>query len=414
MKKIFYYLIITDLILCITSCAKDESIGQTPIDSTAPASVSDPVIENLPGGAKISYTLPKETDISYVRAEYLYKGEKVSSKSSIYKNYIEIEGFGNTDPVEVKLYTVDHSNNSSQPVTVTINPLTPPVYSITQSFVYLRDFGGFNLTWENPTNSEIVISVLLKNDDGKYYIEGNLYSSDLKGNHTFHGYKAVDTDFALCVHDKYMNYSDTIKFNLTPLFEEELSSSKFARVLDIPADDHSNYPGKPTGWWNFEHMWDGITYQKDEAWHTEFNTAGYPIFFTIDLGLKVKLSRFKMWQRYFYRYIHMNPKTFEVWGANDYVAGQEDSYWRYDGGWKTDGHWEKLGSYEIIKPSGLLGSSYTTEDDQAAMNGHEFSVPIGAKPCRYVRFVILTSWNGGGNYLHIEELKFYGDDTIEQ
>ena len=62
MKKIFFT-IMTLLIVSITSC-DEEKIGQTPTDNIQPQTISNVSDESLPGGAKISYELPPETDIS--------------------------------------------------------------------------------------------------------------------------------------------------------------------------------------------------------------------------------------------------------------------------------------------------------------------------------------------------------------
>ena len=63
----------TLLIVSITSC-DEEKIGQTPTDNIPPQPISNVSVESLPGGAKISYELPQETDISYVKGEYLFQG----------------------------------------------------------------------------------------------------------------------------------------------------------------------------------------------------------------------------------------------------------------------------------------------------------------------------------------------------
>ncbi len=403
MKKILYSIFCL-MAFELSSC-NNAPIGQTPTDSTPPASITAPVIENQAGGAKISYTLPKETDISYVRAEYMYKGKLTTTKSTVYKNFVIIEGFGSTDPVDVNLYTVDHSNNESAPVKVTIKPLTPPVYGITQSFKWVRDFGGFKLNWENTTGSEVVLTLLKKGTDGLYHEEDTYYTSAKEGIHNFRGFDNVASDFGIYVRDKFYNISDTVKFNLTPIREVQIPTKNFARILDIPADNHSQLWG-----WEFVKLWDDI-YPGDTGWHTDDGNGGKrPLYWTIDMGLTAKLSRFTIWHRTSIPYGHQNLKKFEVWGATEYEKGKPDAYWRKGGGWETDGHWTLIGTFEIKKPSGLEGTQVTAEDVTAMNDGFEFQVPLVVKPIRYVRFAMLSNFSGGYD-VHIAEIKFFGDDT---
>src|SRR3546814_1114961 len=47
-----------------------------------------------------------------------------------YTTLFRSEGFGDTKAREVTLYAVDRGENRSEPVTVTINPLTPPMQMV--------------------------------------------------------------------------------------------------------------------------------------------------------------------------------------------------------------------------------------------------------------------------------------------
>ena len=150
MKQLIY----SFFLLVLISCAEDH-IGQTPTDGTAPSTITAVEVESTPGGAKISYTIPKETDISYVKGVYYVNNREHVVRSSIYKNSLEIEGLGTTDPLDVTLYVVDHSENVSEPFVVTINPSTPIVDLILSSVKLQADFGGVNATWDNELGSEI-------------------------------------------------------------------------------------------------------------------------------------------------------------------------------------------------------------------------------------------------------------------
>lgn len=405
MKKIVYILTISAAFM-LGACS-EEPVGQTPTNSATPPSVTDPRVENVSGGAKIYYTLPKgEKDISYVRAEYMYKGNPASNKSSVYKNFVLIEGFATTDPVEVKLYTVNHSEVASDPLTVTINPLTPPVFNITNSFTYQPDFGGLMVNWENETGDEIVLSVMSYDDEiGDYVDRDAVYSSSKNGKFSFRGFESEPTRFGLYVRDKYFNISDTVKFELTPMYETVIKSDNFARVMDIPLDDLSNLSG-----WGFEKMWDGIT-QGDNGWHgADGEGDRLPRFWTWDLGMTAKLSRFTLWHRTNTPYGNNNIKKFEIWGATEYEKGKDRDYYEKGGDWETDGHWEYLGTFEVKKPSGD-GAEVTAEDKEAMFNGFEFVIPLEKKPVRYLRYAMLSNYSGGKG-IHISEIRYWGDDSV--
>lgn len=407
MKKIVYFLFI--VVASLVGACDEEPVGQTPTNSSVPPSVAEPKVENIAGGAIVYYTLPKgETDISYVRAEYMYKGNIKSNKSSVYKNFVRIEGFANTDPVEVKLYTVNHSEVESKPLSVIINPLTPPVFNITASFKMQPDFGGVKVNWENETGDEMVLTLMTYDEEVKRYMEKDaLYSSSKNGEFSFRGLESKATRFGLCVRDKYFNISDTVTFEMTPLYETVIKTDHFARVMDIPLDDLTALPG-----WGFEKMWDGVAIGDAVGWHS--GQERFPRnFFTWDLGSIIKLSRFTLWHRTNVPYGNNNVKFFELWGATDYDKNNKDeAFWEHEGGWETDGHWEYLGTFEVKKPSGD-GPEITNEDREACNNGFEFLIPLETKPVRYLRFGQISNWSGG-NGIHIAEIRYWGDDTIQQ
>lgn len=398
MKNIIYALLLS---LCICSCSEDH-VGQTPTDGVPPLSIEDVKIESMPGGAKITYTIPKETDISYVKGEYLVNGNLHVVRSSIYKNYVLVEGLGSTDPLEIKLYTVDHSENQSNPIVATINPGTPLVDLIMESMKINADFGGINITWENVLSSEVGITVLATNSEGIFEEGETLFTAIKDGNYSFRGYDDVKRTFAVCLTDKWGNVSDTIKQELTPLFEKLLDKSKHKRLI-LPMDNKTQYNA---GSWSFPMMFDDVI-SSGNGWHTSDGNEGkLPLYFTIDLGVTAKMSRFKLWHRdgSDWVYKHYNIKEFEVWGAATYKENMDEEYWTNE--WKND--WELLDDCVTYKPSGMDGP-VTNIDVEYASKGFEYIVPLEKKNVRYVRFVMKSNWSGGSD-VHISELSFYGND----
>ena len=167
-------------------------------------------------------------------------------------------------------------------------------------------------------------------------------------------------------------------------------------------DNYTSHSGRP-----IENIWDN---NLSVIWHT-VPSAGFtpPQTFTIDLGLKAKLSRFMLWNRYDYPYAQHNPRYFEVWGTKELSHGINDTYWSGTE-WKKE--WILLGDFEVIKPSGLPLGQVTDEDRAAERAGFEFIFESGAGEIRYVRFVVKETWARTAA-LHINEVSFFGDDGIK-
>src|SRR3546814_16366339 len=107
------------------------------------------LVGKLNGVSKIIYILPGDEDLFYVLSETEALRGKIHAKSSLYSNNVLIEGFGDTKAREVTLYAVDRGENRSEPVTVTINPLTPPMQMVRNTVDIKEDFGGVNIQFEN-------------------------------------------------------------------------------------------------------------------------------------------------------------------------------------------------------------------------------------------------------------------------
>ena len=89
------------ILLLVVSCG-EEPIGQIPIDNVAPGKVSDVKVKNVKGGAILTYKLPKDEDLLYVKAIYsLRDGIINEAKSSLYTDTLKLYGFGDTKPRQV-------------------------------------------------------------------------------------------------------------------------------------------------------------------------------------------------------------------------------------------------------------------------------------------------------------------------
>ncbi|MDR1121391.1 MAG: DUF4959 domain-containing protein, partial [Dysgonamonadaceae bacterium] len=224
MKRVYYiYIMMLFAGLWIMSCGKEDKVGQPPKDSIPPSPVFNVQVEELPGGAMLMYELPNEPDISYVKGEFLFQGEKRVVRSSIYANYLIVEGLGSVEPVEISLYLVDHSENVSEPVSKTFTPKQPPIETILESMELVPDFSGCNVSVYNPLGVEIGVFFFAANDDGEleeidvqFYNATNFVYTIRKKDGQFDTRERL---FAVSIVDKWGNVSDTVKAIIAPFFE---------------------------------------------------------------------------------------------------------------------------------------------------------------------------------------------------
>ena len=82
MKKLIFLIAIAGTLAFLSGCEEDVK-GPIFEDSVAPGPITSAEVTNLPGAALISYSLPTDKDLLYVKAEYtLANGELVETKSS--------------------------------------------------------------------------------------------------------------------------------------------------------------------------------------------------------------------------------------------------------------------------------------------------------------------------------------------
>lgn len=371
---------------------KEESIGQYPVDGVPPGPVSNVRVVNTSGGAKLTYTLPDDEDLLYVKAVYTRNGESCESRTSLYKDTLKVEGYGDMQQHEVKVIAVDRSRNESQPVSVTIEPLEPEVITIGSTISLNADFGGVTAQWENPNRAEISVVVLMESDSLMEFIPlETFYSSVVAGKGPVRGMDTTTAKFGVYVQDHWSNRSEIKYFELTPIFETLFDRLKF-RDASLP-DDGPHY-GEG---WELSNVWDGI-WGVDQGYSSQGGTGSWPQSITIDMGVLGQISRVRIHQRMgSYTWAEGNPRIFEVWGCEALDPS---------GSWDS---WTKLMDCESVKPSGLPLGENSNEDIAMATDGEDFiNSPLNPK-VRYIRFKILRTWMGGDNF-QIGEVEVFGDN----
>ena len=131
-------------------------------DNIPPGKVVVNSIINRPGGAVIKFTPPTDLDLLYIKGKYF--NEKDEKKEVIVSSYIDslnINGFGLAGNYEVQVTALDLGNNESAPVTAEISPLEAPIHAILESIQGIEDFGGINISYENPTRASVSLLSLI-------------------------------------------------------------------------------------------------------------------------------------------------------------------------------------------------------------------------------------------------------------
>jgi hypothetical protein len=393
MRKLISGLLFSIVIL---ACGKTGLNSHGPIENNGatPGAVTNVKVVNLPGAAILTYTLPKDANLQYVLAEYRINDSATrQAKASRYGDSIHVDGFSKAGAYEVKLYAVSKSEIKSAPVSVTVNPSTPPYRVIAATLQIHPDFGGVNITFDNAGEDKIALVIITKDNNKEFSAIETFYTQQKNGSFSIRGYDTTQIIFGAYIKDRWDNYSDTVFATIKPLFETQLDKNKFRKYV-LPSD-------QPSAWgWEMENLWDNK--YEEPGFHTLQGNPPEPHRFTFDIGVVAQLSRFKLLQRkYDWLYIHGNPRLFTIWGT----ATPPDP----SGSWNG---WTKLADCESIKPSGSPAGVVTDEDVQHALGpdgkGEEYLIPLSAPAVRYIRLEIHSNWSNT-DFFHALELTFYGN-----
>lgn len=392
MKHIKPLIILTCIATILMMACKKNEMGPIKNDGTAPGPVSNVTSKGLPGAAEITYTLPADKDILYVKAVYKTKNGIVrESKSSYYNNTITVVGFADATPQTVELYTVDEGENMSAPVKVTVTPLKPPYLLARESLLVIPDFGGINTSFTNPAEDNIAIIVMKMDANGDFVTYDTHYTDLRQSNYSVRGFDSIPSKFGIYVRDRWGNLSDTFVTTVKPLFEARLDRTKMKGIA-LPSDASLGFNGQI----NF--LFDANL--TDNGYYHTGDGSMMPSWFTYDMGVTAKISRLVWWQRqrtgdqWFYYNLH-NPRNVEIWGSNNPPS---------DGSWNN---WILLATHEQIKPSGLPVGELTQADRDAAEAGETIKFPLDTPPVRYIRFKTTRNWSDG-NYVNFNEIAMWG------
>ncbi|HMR18600.1 MAG TPA: DUF5000 domain-containing lipoprotein [Sphingobacterium sp.] len=395
LKKLTTGIALLTVLLCM-SCKEEALFNKPYFEGNKPGQVSNIEIAPLNGAAEISYELPPK-DALYVLAEYAIRpGVIRQAKSSKYKNTVKIEGFGTEGTYDVTLYAISEGEVKSDPLVIQAQILTPPIMTTYNNLEYSPVFGGIRIESLNQGRGDLTIDVLTLNEENELEKVHTQYTSQENISFAVRGFESEPREFLIAIRDRWGNLADTIRAEVTPWFEEKLDR-RLMRQHTLPTDNVAGHKWGALTEREIHHLFDGITHDGDNLFHT-LPAAGIPLHFTITLGERAKLSRFKIWPRnqepHFFA--GSTPRHFKVWGSN--APNPNGSF---------DSSWTLIGEYEIVKPSGNPIGQNTAEDLQAYSNGFDFDVPLEIPPVTYIRIQVIDSW-GGLSYMSFSELEFWG------
>ncbi len=356
------------------------------VPAPAKVDVSTVTVRNTPGGAVLKYKVPDDKNLRYVRAVYeTQPGKFREAVASYFVDTLALEGFGDTRTYSVKLYSVGKNEKTSEPVTVQVNPDTPPIRLTSKT---MREaFGGISITVKNPLKENI--AAVLYGDTARLgymnYLE-TFYTSNDYEVFKLRGLDTIACNYAVFIRDRWGYVTDTLYANLKPMYEEYIPKSGWQPAY-LPGDALQSDYGRP-----MSEMWDNNFWD----WSGLMIRLLPPVSFTIDLGRTVSMSRFKIWHMAPWEYTNSSPKRFELYGAMS----------------TNDGIWIPLGRFELLPPSGNVKP--TADDIAYAKQGIDCELevtdfaPNPYSKFRYLRFNILENFDMGRKETSIAEIDIWG------
>ena len=394
------------------SCKKMDGYNEiVSTDMTKPDPVRDVKVVNFNGGAYITYTLPKSSNILYVQANYKIN-DKLSreTKSSYYSDSITVSGFAKSQDYDVELRVVSRAQVSSEPVNVKVHPDTPP-YLLSRPTVTMRqDFGGVQIDAINKAKANLGIIVIAPDQTNKYQIISQNYTDKDTISFSLHGYDTIPQKFGVYVTDQWGNISDTLLSTITPVYEAQMDKSQF-RSYQLGTDARTGFG------WTIENLWNNST--GSPGYHTEqpIQPLVWPAVITFDMGKAARLSRYTIWNRGIdgsgtWLWQAGAPRTWVLWGREDTPVNEtmpDENHLPPVGGMTPNG-WINMGFFTApAKPSGLPNPQYSNADLLFWNAGFSYNFSLNLPKVRYLRFECVSNMAQTNNFFNITELSFWGD-----
>jgi hypothetical protein len=376
------------------SCTKEDPNGIKENNGNAPGLVTNVTVQNEHGAAVVTYTLPADPDLLYIKALYtLANGTKREVKASTYTNQLRVDGFSDTLKHTVQLVAVNKSEVASAPVNVEVSPLVSPIQLVFRNLQVAATAGGIRVKSLNEYRGNIVIVPMMDSlNNGDWVSLDNIYTSDSIIATSIRGLTPVQKKFAFFVRDRWLNTTDTLITTITPAKEVLINRNNFSSFV---CDNDTKMSFNTT----VEMMWQGLLNNEWPCTYTD-ESSGVPTTLTWSIGPQpVKLTRFNLLTRRegSLYYSKGSPRRFEVYGSNNPTR---------DGDWSK---WTKILTCEVIKPSGLPLGQENSADAAAGAAGFTFDFNEDTPPYRYLRIKCLQNWIGS-YFIEIQNMNIWATE----
>lgn len=371
----------------------------------APIDVNTVTVENLAGKSILKYVVPYDNNLLYVKAEYESSpGIMRQAQSSRFVDTLALEGFADEGNYAVKLFTVGKNKKQSDPVIVTASPLLPPLAEAFPSLNMIATFGGVEGSFSNL--SRAALKAVLMGDTantGEPVFIQSFVINNPNAVFSIRGLASKQTKYYVYLMDRWGNKTATKEYELTPLFEEKLDKTLW-REYKLPSDFQNTFQNNYWGY-AFAGLFSDYICPYG-GWSGNFmpEVTPLPNYFTIDLGVTAKISRFNLIPWWALIYTNF-PRIFEVYGASIQNPGDD----------LNGSEWKLIGRFQSYKPSGEDPGVITDDDLNFAWPGGEnFDVKPSEYqsdpyfPVRVIRFKIIKLWNDEDRY-SIDELSIWGE-----
>jgi hypothetical protein len=397
-------------------------------DSPTPAAVTNLSYEKTNGGAIISYTLPVDENLLFVRANYVNSQNKeVSKVSSGYDNKIEIDGFADLSPRTIKLYSVGRNGKESAAASIEVVPDTSYIELIRRNLQFESILGGVRATWYTPSDKTVFVYVDYTEVGSGRASQRILSSSRMDTvRMNIKGLDSIPYNFTVTVEDFSNNKTESLeKGTFTPRPELKIPKAGW-KLFSGNGGNSANgdyAEGKSVNF--FDDIIDTRDSGTDNSYFIVrrdnnggslmfFNditvSNGKPLMMIVDMGAEYMISRIMCWQRA-YDYANRIDDTSGI--SSTYAYYKDDNlksflFYATDNANEitNENIWNNY--LMVCDFGGPFEDGYVPASKiQEAVNGHEFEFPDMMGPYRY--FVMgLTATYGSEIQACFSEISLYG------
>lgn len=420
MKNRIISFVISAFVAASFSCKEEGRYVPDSASGAAPGKVSNVTYTPLYGGARFFYSLPSNEDLLQVEAEYTGKsGKNFLFSASYFVDSLDVYGFSDTKPTEVRIYAVSRAGKRSEPVAVSVTPLEPAYTRVASSIIVKPGFSSFFMDWENELEQNVNVYVDFGYEqDGATHSYTSIFASNLRKDRRFvndlYLSPSEPVSVKVRVEDRFGNITEHIDKGRLHLLED-IKIPKDKWFLPEPNDTVGGIPmcfGNGLEGRN-RYVVDDIIDRGDNLnfMHTQSRgrtgrsaDGNMPWNFIIDLGDYYELSRIVTVQRHsgglanvergqYYKYENVGIFRLYVWDETK-------------NGWS-----ETIAEHKVEEPQGLSEIEFVKKGEAGDMFYFYPDDPKYTKRTRWFRYEAYKGF--GGNYTLddancLSEITLYG------